>query len=181
MTECITPDKEGIIKFFSGVANLDHYVTEVDPKLKDKNGFNAVVKEYYTNVELAAGPLAGVLQTRRVAEIRTPLSALISLYEPSDNLGEKKSFYYFEGLRSAKETHYDVWILATEENDIVNGLESFAETQATHGTHILQWDLVHPFLTGFARVIRYQNSNSEDRTPNYAEQIWEGQIQHGFP
>ena len=138
-----------------------------------------VVKEYWETKSLGGGPLTGPMEMEADKnEVSTPLESMINTVE---------NFGYFEMKRiqsSRGQPHllYDVWILATQVEDLgrLLDLTSYVKAPICCFWHGEGWGVAR-HLNGVARVIGYQDHQASGSKPSSALRMWEGQVAGGLP
>jgi len=84
---------------------------------------------------------------------------------------------------AASTYYYDIWILATREEDTAS-LELWATDSEYADVTKCCWTTgleIAKKLNGFARVIHYFDKENEGKQPTTAFQIWEGEVKDGKP
>jgi len=134
------------------------------------------VKRYWTSKTLGGGPLTGDLRTEAVDKIQTPLSELMSMTSTYGIYSITKVI-----VASGRPYYRDITILSTKKADTTKLKEYAADTRAKCCYTMDGAKGIEQYLTGFARIDMYMDTELNGARPQFLEIVYEGQILEGVP
>ena len=134
------------------------------------------VARYWFDKSFGGGPLTGDLATNRISKIRTPLLELMN-EETTYGLYQINRVIVISG-----ESYYrDILLLSTKKADTPQLAEYANATRAQCCYTMEGANGIEQYLTGFARIEVYMDTELNGLRPQFLEIIYEGQILEGVP